>query len=200
MNWKRAFRNFLAQIHLLIVMIAAHEVHDSDEAWNNSTSTMARHVAESNSTGVQRELVGSTFNMRIFWKPGYCWQEICREWYWCMQCKLNRCPANSSIKVERCNRSDSRQQFFFDSGRIRSRKNPRVCLNRDGRSIILKPCSTSRHQKWAQLSKSDEFQLRIPGRSDKCASQHHWPRTGERVYMTSCKRSRTSQTDKWIAY
>lgn len=118
----------------------------------------------------------------------------------CMQCKLNRCPANSSIKVERCNRSDSRQQFFFDSGRIRSRKNPRVCLNRDGRSIILKPCSTSRHQKWAQLSKSDEFQLRIPGRSDKCASQHHWPRTGERVYMTSCKRSRTSQTDKWIAY
>ena len=82
MNWKRAFRNFLAQIHLVIVMIAAHEVHDNDEFWNNSTSAMARRVGESNSTGVQRELVGSIFNMRLFWKPGYCWQEICKEWYW----------------------------------------------------------------------------------------------------------------------
>ena len=117
-----------------------------------------------------------------------------------MQCKLNLCRQDSHIKVERCNRSDPRQQFFFDNGRIRSRKNTKMCLNRVGRSIMLKPCSNSRHQKWAQLSKSEEFQLRIPGRSDKCASQHHWPRPGEQVYMTSCKRSRNSQTDKWIAY
>mmetsp|Transcript_31231 Transcript_31231/g.65314 ORF Transcript_31231/g.65314 Transcript_31231/m.65314 type:complete len:189 (+) Transcript_31231:151-717(+) len=146
-----------------------------------------------------REL-NSYFNLRLFWKRGYRWQESSSEKKWCMQCTLSGCPEGSSIKIDTCDRSDSRQQFFFDDGRIRSRKNKDVCLERQGRSIKLDQCNNSSSQKWDELSKSREFQLRIPGNKYKCASQHHHPKKNERVYLTSCKKSVDNKTDKWIVY
>mmetsp|Transcript_12561 Transcript_12561/g.26401 ORF Transcript_12561/g.26401 Transcript_12561/m.26401 type:complete len:189 (+) Transcript_12561:141-707(+) len=146
-----------------------------------------------------REL-NSYFNLRLFWKRGYRWQESSSEKKWCMQCTLSGCPEGSSIKIDTCDRSDSRQQFYFDNRRIRSRKNKQVCLERQGRSIKLDQCNNSSSQKWSGLFESREFQLRIPGSSNKCASQHHHPKAHERVYMESCKLSVENKTDKWIVY
>ena len=148
----------------------------------------------------KRELLGSYFNMRLFWKEGYRWQENPAERKWCMKCQNNRCSRGTGIKIAKCNRDDWRQHFFFSEGRIRSRRNKDVCLKRDGRSIVLSNCSNSQNQKWDTLRKDREFQLRPPGNSEKCASQHHEPKEGEKVYMTSCKRSRSCRTDKWNIY
>ncbi len=112
----------------------------------------------------------------------------------------NRCSKGSGIKIARCKKDDWRQHFFFDDGRIRSRRNKDVCLERDGRSIHLQNCNKSRDQIWGSLRKDEPFQLRIPGNSAKCASQHHHPKDGEKVYMTSCKKSVGNRTDKWIVY
>mmetsp|Transcript_524 Transcript_524/g.1043 ORF Transcript_524/g.1043 Transcript_524/m.1043 type:complete len:187 (+) Transcript_524:35-595(+) len=155
--------------------------------------------SKSNPKEARREL-NTYFNMRLFWKSGYRWQESSSEKKWCMKCKSSKCPKGSGIKIARCSRDDWRQNFFFDDGRIRSRRNKNVCLERQGRSIVLDNCNSSSDQIWDTLRKDEPFQLRIPGNDDKCASQHHHPRDGEKVYMTSCKRSRDSQSDKWIVY
>lgn len=141
------------------------------------------------------------FNMRLHWQKGYKWQESYSEKKFCMQCRSNRCHKGSGLKIMKCNTNDWRQHFFFDDGKIRSRRNKDVCLERQGRSIHLENCSSNKKgQIWAELKKDQPFQMRIPGSTEKCASQHHHPKPGEKVYMTSCKRSKSSQTDKWIVY
>lgn len=151
---------------------------------------------------VQRELSDDYyFNMKLHWQKGYRWQGSSSERKWCMQCRSNRCSKGSSIKIMRCNKDDWKQHFFFDDGKIRSRRNKDVCLERQGRSISLSNCSSRRQgQIWARLTKDEPFQLKIPGVADKCVSQHHHPKHNEKVYMTSCKRSVYSKTDKWITY
>mmetsp|Transcript_30349 Transcript_30349/g.54979 ORF Transcript_30349/g.54979 Transcript_30349/m.54979 type:complete len:187 (+) Transcript_30349:280-840(+) len=186
MTLKGLTHRLVVQLHIILVLIAYEAT-----AANDSSSPKPREK--------KREL-NSHFNMRIFWKNGYRWQNSSSEKKWCMQCKANKCPKGSGIKVERCDRDDWRQHFYFDDGRIRSRRNKDVCLEREGRSIVLENCSNSRDQIWASLRKDEPFQLRIPGNIHKCASQHHQPKSGEKVYMTSCKRSVASQTDEWIVY
>eukprot|EP00584_Thalassiosira_punctigera_P016278 CAMPEP_0172570780 /NCGR_PEP_ID=MMETSP1067-20121228/128820_1 /TAXON_ID=265564 ORGANISM="Thalassiosira punctigera, Strain Tpunct2005C2" /NCGR_SAMPLE_ID=MMETSP1067 /ASSEMBLY_ACC=CAM_ASM_000444 /LENGTH=184 /DNA_ID=CAMNT_0013362953 /DNA_START=45 /DNA_END=596 /DNA_ORIENTATION=- len=175
---------FVAQLRVALVLVALK----SAAAVKDSSRRKPRRA--------RREL-NNHFNMRIYWKEGYRWQESSSEKKWCMQCKTNRCLKNSGLKIEQCDRGDWRQHFYFDDGRIRSRRNKAVCLEREGRSIVLENCNGSRDQVWDELRKDEPFQLRIPGNSEKCASQHHHPRQGEKVYMTSCKRSVFSQSDKW---
>lgn len=164
-------------------------------------STDADVSPKSKPNHAQRKLI-TYFNMKLYWKSGYKWQESTSEKKWCMKCASNKCPKGSSIKIARCNRGDWRQNFFFDDGRIRSRRNKDVCIERQrkSRSIALDNCNSSFDQKWALLRKDEPFQLRIPGEASKCASQHHHPKDGEKIYMTSCKKSVDSHSDKWVVY
>ncbi|KAL3780786.1 hypothetical protein ACHAW5_004899 [Stephanodiscus triporus] len=148
----------------------------------------------------QRELFGDYFNVRLYWKQGYKWQGSSSEKFWCMKCQNNSCTDGSGVKIARCRRNDWLQHFFFDDGRIRSRRNLDVCLERSGRSIVLRGCNSSDDQVWANLCKDGPFKLQIPGNDEKCASQHHHPRDGEKVYMRSCKLAIDSHTDQWVVY
>ncbi|KAL7554498.1 hypothetical protein ACHAWF_018089, partial [Thalassiosira exigua] len=71
------------------------------------------------------------FNLRLYWRSGYRWQESSSEKKFCLHCRLNSCSRGSGVKVMKCNRNDSRQHFFFSDGRIRSRKNTAACLQRE---------------------------------------------------------------------
>ena len=178
----------MSQIHVILLIalnIAAAETQDAQDGKSKYLRT--------------REL-GTYFNIKMYWKSGYRWQGSTSEKKWCMKCISNSCSRGSGIKIEKCDTGDSRQQFYYDDGRIRSRKNKAACFERDGRSIKLRSCSDSRDQKWDELSKSNSFQLKIPGNNSKCASQHHHPKSGEKIYMTSCKLSSSNRTDKWIVY
>lgn len=184
----------MARLHIALVLIAA--ACTATAAATEDKSSRPKRVIKN---AQQRNLI-TYFNMRLYWKQGYQWQESSSEKKWCMKCRSNRCSKGTGIKVARCNRDDWRQNFFFDDGRIRSRRNKDVCLERQGRSIVLDNCNSSQDQVWATLRKDEPFQLRIPGNMDKCVSQHHHPRQDEKIYMTSCKRSTQSQTDKWVVY
>jgi hypothetical protein len=140
------------------------------------------------------------FNLRLYWEQGYRWQESPSEKFWCLKCQNSGCTRGSGVKIARCSKDDWRQHFFFDDGRIRTRRNLDVCLERSGRSIVLKGCDSSDDQVWASLRKDKPFRLQIPGNDDKCATQHHHPKDGEKVFMASCKLASNSQTDKWIVY
>jgi hypothetical protein len=140
------------------------------------------------------------FNLRLYWEQGYKWQESPSEKFWCLKCQNSGCTRGSGVKIARCSKDDWRQHFFFDDGRIRTRRNLDVCLERSGRSIVLKGCDSSDDQVWASLRKDKPFRLQIPGNDDKCATQHHHPKDGEKVFMASCKLASNSQTDKWTVY
>ena len=139
------------------------------------------------------------FRLRLTWKNGYKWQGSRSERWWCMRCKSSSCSKNSKIEIANCSKNDSRQQFYFDNNRIRSKRSGR-CLERRGRSIKLDTCDSSRNQRWDGLSTRQPFEIREAGSTVKCASQHHEPKKGEVVYMTSCKKSRASRTDLWNVY
>ena len=150
-------RCIVSKLHIILIIVA------------QATSTDVSDVPD---TTPEREL-SSHFNLRLYWKRGYRWQERSSERWWCLQCRSSSCSKGSSVKIEKCNRKWASQHFYFDDGRIRSRRNRAVCLERDGRSIHLQTCDNSRHQIWSELRKGSAFQLRIPGNSQKCASQHH---------------------------
>lgn len=81
------------------------------------------------------------------WYVFYRWQEKSSEKFWCIECTRSSCSKGSGIRIDNCNRKDSRQQFYFDGGRIRSRKNKSMCFERKGRQIKLDSCNNSKSQK-----------------------------------------------------
>lgn len=149
-----------------------------------------------------RELESQHFNLKLYWQQGYRWQGSSSERKWCMKCRSNNCSDGTGIKIARCDKDDPRQQFYFDNRRIRSRKNNGMCLKRYGRYIALDGCDNSdSDQVWSNLrTDGGPFELQIPGNGSKCASQHHHPKDGEKVYMNSCKLAQRSTTDKWVVY
>ncbi|KAL7519066.1 hypothetical protein ACHAWX_003865 [Stephanocyclus meneghinianus] len=165
----------------------------------SSCKTYASGSADTKSN-LRRKLDSSYFRLRLYWEKGYRWQGKSEEKFWCMQCNQSSCSKGSGVRIDKCDREDPRQQFYYDDGRIRSRENHSMCFERKGRSIELNSCNKSIYQKWNELSQKEAFQLRIPGNKVFCASQHHHPKEGEAVYMTSCKKSISNKTDKWIAY
>eukprot|EP00804_Cyclotella_cryptica_P007063 CCRYP_014504-RB/>CCRYP_014504-RB protein AED:0.00 eAED:0.00 QI:354/1/1/1/0/0/2/1950/134 len=96
---------------------------------------------------LRRELDSSYFSLRLYWQKGYRWQGKTEEKFWCIQCTQSDCSKGSRVRVDKCDRGDSRQQFYYDDGRIRSRKNHSMCFERKGRSIQLDNCNTSIYQK-----------------------------------------------------
>jgi hypothetical protein len=163
------------------------------------TVLAAEEQSEQTPTTTHRELE-SYFNLKIYWQQGYRWQGSTKEQKWCMKCRSDNCSDGTGIKIARCDKDDPRQQFYFDDRRIRSRKNNDMCLKRYGRYIAMDGCDNSSDQVWSNLRTDAPFELQIPGNGSKCASQHHHPKDGEKVYMNSCKLAQRSTTDKWIVF
>ena len=107
---KRVTHRLVPNLHAALCIIACTTI----VAAEHHNSTMPYKHDED----VQHRNLGSYFNMRLYWKKGYMWQESPSEKKWCMKCKSGSCQKGSGIKIARCNRDDYRQQFFFDNGRM----------------------------------------------------------------------------------
>lgn len=180
----------LAQLHVALLVVIACAV----------TVAADNERIKHRQTKKERKLAGEYFNLRMYWKQGYRWQESTSEKFWCMKCRNSGCTVKSGIKIAKCDKDDWRQHFFFDDGRVRSRRNKAVCLERSGRTILLNNCKSSTDQVWDTLNKQIPFQLTPPGDDEKCATQHHEPRADEIIYMAACKLAISTDTDKWIVY
>lgn len=181
------FNRIMRQLHVVFVLLA-FTVFAAEDQSGLIPSSIAHREQQ------------SYFNLKIFWEQGFRWQGSTTERKWCMTCRSSKCSNGTGIKVSRCDKDDPRQQFYFDDRRIRSRKNKDMCLKRYGRYIALDDCSRSSDQVWSNLRTDAPFELQIPGNESKCASQHHHPKDGEKVYMNSCKLARSAHTDKWVVY
>lgn len=188
----KATKLLTTQFHVLCVLLLSHVAQSTENI------VLSREVHQESA---ERDLGNVPyFNLRLYWDKTYRWQETSKETWWCMTCASSTCEKGSKIEIKNCDRNDSRQQWYFDRNKIRSRKNKKMCLHRFGRSIKLSPCTRTKYQKWVGQSKSEPFALQMPGNGDKCVSQHHHPKDDEDIYMESCKLARKANTDKWVVY
>lgn len=84
-----------------------------------------------------------------------------------------------------------------------------LCLSQSGdRAISLQNCNSSKiEQRFVGFSsgggKAMELTPANVTANDKCLTQHHHPRVGERIFVEDCKKARRSDTnlwDLWLAY
>ena len=155
-------------------------------------SPSSHKPADAPSTPSNTNTNTKSFRLRLTWKKGYMWQEKSSERFWCMRCKSSSCSKNSAVEIDKCSKNDSRQQFYFDGDRIRSKKSGQ-CIERRGRSIKLNNCGSSSNQKWGGLSTKQPFQLTPRGSNLQCCSQHHEVnRTSSYIFLSLTKSMLTS--------
>ena len=148
------------------------------------------------------------FRLRLYWQRGYYWQESSREMYWCMQCG-GSCSDGDMVYVEWCGKSD-RQIWHTVGETIRPARNENLCLTESGSNsennpLRLRPCKTNRsfepnNQEWSGFDHAAKFQLHPKADSDKCLTQQHHPKSGERVFPQTCRTAWHHKTDMWEVY
>jgi hypothetical protein len=157
-----------------------------------------RHLTE-------RELASDfIFNMKMYWQPGYCWQEEWDERFWCMECSGSKCNENDFLEIQKCDRN-SRQQFNWiptnGGGRLKV-ANSNLCYERtDTNTFRLKTCSTSSRQVLVGFNANRPFELYPRGFEDeKCLTNRHHPKPSEVIHTEWCRLPRSSDTSKWQVY
>jgi len=80
-----------------------------------------------------------------------------------------------------------------------------LCLQREGRSILLKRCDSSSKEQRFLGFRSDGKAMELvplPGKNDDCSllSNQHHPRPGEQIYVDTCELARVSDTSFWTTY
>jgi len=90
--------------------------------------------------------------------------------------------------------------------------NTNLCLTRtEERDIYLLPCDSSVKEQLffgfqpdgveMELHPFTEKFLRgVPFEPERCLTQHHHPREGERIYSEFCRRARAAEHSKWVTY
>ena len=52
-----------------------------------------------------------TFNFKLYWQQGYCWQQEWIERKWCLQCPGKNCREGDFLWINFCDQYDLRQRF-----------------------------------------------------------------------------------------
>jgi len=136
--------------------------------------------------------------IRLYWKRGYYWQESRKEKKWCMEGSRD----GETIDVQKCDSSSSQQFRFIDGnpGQIQSCRNSKLCFEMKGSTVKLDTCdSNDRDQEFKRDGKNSKFKLEPRSRSG-CLTQEHHPKSGEKVYATSCRRAQKDETVYWNTY
>ena len=129
--------------------------------------------------------------------------------FFCLQCG-GQCQNGDIIYVEKCDNSD-RQQWQTIGDTIRPALDDNLCLtnfgyNSENIPVRVRPCNTSEEtgetnnsQEWSGFDyHADKFQLHPKADNNICLTQHHHPKSGERVFPQTCEKART--TDMWVVY
>ncbi|KAL3794149.1 hypothetical protein HJC23_012856 [Cyclotella cryptica] len=179
------------------------------------------------------------FRLRLFWKPGYYWQESYEESWFCLACaSCENNVFNASCKLEEtceegmmlgltlCEPGDNAkigkvkaEEFTIWEKRNLFRKAGEVdeegdviqlfghdlCIARESKTDVhLEKCTGDKEQRWMGFRPDREFELQPVEKKkrdvDRCLTQHHHPKRGERVYAEKCDTARKTTTSLWITY
>jgi hypothetical protein len=146
-----------------------------------------------------------TFNMKLYWEEGYCWQEEWNERKWCMECDGDICEEGDVLEIQACEKV-TRQKFNWvptsGGGRLKT-AGSNLCLEKVGvNEYELRRCSTSSKQILSGFHSSKPFELYPRGdEGKKCLhNELHHPKPDEEIRADSCAAARASRTNKWVVY
>ena len=180
-----------------------HDIDDADMASEPSLSPYLR------GTNDQRNLL-SSFQLKMFWKEGYCWQEEWIERKWCMSCQGEKCTPGERLWLQFCDAGQVTQQFYYlpvansGNGQLKT-ASENLCLERVSDEVFkLYECKTTNRDNQLFVGiKTDGrlFELSPKGKTDKClVNFEHHPKGEELIYSTTCKAARIAQTSQWTTY
>ena len=148
-----------------------------------------------------------SFRLKLYWEPGYFWQEERIHRKWCMKCR-NGCRPGNRVHIVDCAKNPTKWTFLkLDNDEIQVRvKNENLCLEREGRRISLRICKHSiLRQRWfasdGSLAPGERFEISPRGRPKMCITQRHHPKHGEEIQLEPTLRTRRySDTSYWNMY
>jgi hypothetical protein len=152
-----------------------------------------------------RELAFS-FQLKMYWEQGFCWQEEWKERKWCMSCQ-GRCSSGERLWIQYCTSGDATQKFNYipaagGGGQLKT-ATENLCLERvSGSSYKLADCQVTDRQIFTGFeTNGSPFELHPKSSSDTCmANQFHHPKPEELIFGSTCKDARINHTDKWQVY
>ena len=175
--------------------------------FNNSTDMTTSHLR-----GVEkhnRELQSSSFQLKMYWQEGYCWQEEWIERKWCMSCVGHLCERGEQLWLQTCDAADSVQKFNYlpvdgsGGGQLQT-ATANLCLNRvTGDAYQLATCiSTQETQIFVGITvNGNPFELRPKGNQNVClVNLDHHPKPKEVIYSIDCGQARFDHTSQWTVY
>ena len=160
------------------------------------------------------------FRLKLYWEPGYFWQDETFERRWCAAFDYDGYPCwygrdstdcnSNEMYMTRC-RDEPNQRFtFIEAGNnevvIRLGNGENRCWERYRRRIFLRPCDTGNPlQRWYAPNgdfNGPRFEMSQRGFDSQCVSNDHHPKEGEVVELHSCTGSRApdSETSFWNKY
>jgi len=155
----------------------------------------------------QRKLL-STFQLKMFWQEGYCWQEEWIERKWCMACQGDTCESGEQLWIEFCDSSKLNQKFTYLpvdgslGGQIKT-ASANLCMERISEvEIRLTACTTI--DQTAQIFfgvVTDGTPFELKASRNRCTTNDdHHPKRHEGIFVTSCNVARRSGTDAWTTF
>jgi hypothetical protein len=147
---------------------------------------------------------GSSFRIKMWWQPGYDWQEESFERKWCLQCR-NSCNVGVEIAIRECSSGNTKFEFVGSSSVQVKVSGKDLCMelmSSDNRKITLQKCSSSSRQKFTAGLGSfsgEKFELQTVAVSG-CVTQEHHPRDGELIRRQGCDGARFDTTSFYNKY
>lgn len=155
---------------------------------------MARE--DSHNVCIDKRNIRNYHRLRLWWQPGYRWQDEGDEQFWCMQ------QAGESVVVERCSSSYRQiwEMVYLPGGEALIKSVPyQLCLRGGGPN--LRECQEDdAAQMWIPMNGAWDglhFELTRRGYEDFCITNPHHPRSGEAINMRGCERERNYTTSAW---
>lgn len=151
----------------------------------------------------------SSFQLKMYWQEGYCWQEEWIERRWCMSCQGRSCGSGERLWLQACNAADSTQKFKYvpvngSGGGQLMTASTNLCLERiSDTSFKLNSClSTKTSQIYLGINTNGSpFEINPKNSAKKClVNNDHHPKASEIIYSIDCKLARFIDTSQWTVY
>lgn len=146
------------------------------------------------------------FKLKMYWEPGFFWQEESIERKWCMRCRGGSCSVGEKLYIENCDYDVQRFDFSNvsnDEVLIKLNGTNR-CLERLGQDIYVRDCDSGKSLQrwWAKVGGFTEgrFELSQKSATNLCVTQRHHPKPDEEVELEPCTTARISDTSFWMRY
>lgn len=149
--------------------------------------------------------------LKLYWEPGYTWQEETFERRWCMRCR-GICSQYNRIELTPCDYGNVPTQFtlkealpFLINWMQIEVTGSGLCLQAipDRDVIFLNNCNPWTMNQWfygSPESDEDRFEIRPFIEPNQCLTQIHHPKDDEEIIIQFCDVARADNTSYWIKY